>query len=149
MQTFVPSTNPAKCAEVLDRQRLGKQRVETLQLLKAIHTSSGWANHPAAKMWHGHELALVDYGLAICDEWVGNRGYKDTCRDKIKAYASVFKDSSDYYPAWWGDEAVHASHRANLLRKLPEWYGDFGWGEDPSDPYFWPGCTVRGCTKCS
>jgi len=33
MQTFVPYANFSESAKVLDRQRLGKQRVETLQVM--------------------------------------------------------------------------------------------------------------------
>jgi hypothetical protein len=25
-----------------------------------------------------------------------------------------------------------------LLRKSPEWYGQFGWSENPETPYVWP-----------
>jgi hypothetical protein len=41
-------------------------------------------------------------------------------------------------PSWWGDDAVHASHRSNLLRKLPEHYSRFGWSEPCDLPYVWP-----------
>lgn len=36
MQTFLPYEDFNQSTAVLDRQRLGKQRVEALQLLKAI-----------------------------------------------------------------------------------------------------------------
>lgn len=36
MQTFLPYPDFAESASVLDRQRLGKQRVETLQVMKAL-----------------------------------------------------------------------------------------------------------------
>jgi len=135
MQTFVPYPDIRESAIVLDRQRLGKQRVETFQLLRAISNESlGWRNHPAAKMWRGHESGLVAYGLAVCTEWI-SRGYKDTCTEKILAYGEPDENNM---PAWWGDEAVHSSHRANLLRKLPDHYRQFGWTEDPSMPYVWP-----------
>lgn len=52
VQTFLPYPDFAQSAQCLDRQRLGKQRVEVLQLLKALKgESKGWKNHPAAKMW--------------------------------------------------------------------------------------------------
>lgn len=41
-------------------------------------------------------------------------------------------------PPWLGDERVHASHRSNLLRKDPVWYGQFDWTDNPTDPYVWP-----------
>ena len=37
-----------------------------------------------------------------------------------------------------GDPAFHASHRSNLLRKDPTYYGAFGWAEDATLPYVWP-----------
>lgn len=136
MQTFVPYPSARTSALCLDRQRLGKQRVEVLQLLKALTEGGGWSNHPATKMWRGHERALVWYGLAICDEWIA-RGYKDTCKQKIAQYGLTYPDITGW-PSWWDDEAVHASHRANLLRKDPEHYGQFGWAESASLPYVWP-----------
>ena len=44
---------------------------------------------------------------------------------------------SPVLPPWWGDERVHASHRATLLRKDPDWYGVRLSG-DPELPMFWP-----------
>lgn len=147
MQTFLPFADFAASARVLDRQRLGKQRVEVLQLLKALAgETKGWANHPACLMWLGHEGRLVYYGLAICNEWV-ERGYKDTCAGKIAEIGLRFNASSSYTPAWMGDEAFHSSHRAVLLGKDPEHYGQFGWAETPAvpdakgsykDTYVWP-----------
>ena len=51
MQTFLPYDDFVKSAKVLDYRRLGKQRVEAMQLLKAISGQGGWRNHPAALMW--------------------------------------------------------------------------------------------------
>ena len=39
MQTFLPYKNFYECAKVLDQKRLGKQRVEVLQLLNSINAS--------------------------------------------------------------------------------------------------------------
>lgn len=107
-----------------------------MQLLKALANGGGWSNHPAAKMWRGHERALIWYGMAVCDEWL-SRGYKDTCRDKIMAYADTVPDLTGW-PEWWGQEDVHASHRSNLLRKAPDHYGQYGWTEHDDLPYVWP-----------
>lgn len=135
MQTFAPSDILTESAAVLDRARLGKQRVETFQLLRVNSGQvSGWFNHPAARMWRGHDAGLIAYGVAICNEWL-IRGYKDTCLDKILSFGDP--DVNDM-PEWWGDERVHSSHRANLLRKMPEHYSQFGWTENPEMPYFWP-----------
>lgn len=134
MQTFLPYGN-LESVKYLDRQRLGKQRVETFQILQALHgETKGWVNHPATRMWRGYENALVHYGLAVCAEWV-SRGYKDTMTDRIAAYGS-----SKFYlfPDWFGNEDFHAAHRSNLLKKDPDHYRQF-WPDEPDDlPYIWP-----------
>lgn len=135
MQTFLPYESFEESARVLDRQRLGKQRVEVLQLLKTLHEGGGWSNHPAARMWRGNESFLIAYGIHACAEWK-RRGYKDTCMAKIAAYADLF--SCDKRPAWLGDAAFHRSHQSNLLRKLPEHYGPLFPGVPNDLPYVWP-----------
>jgi hypothetical protein len=134
MQTFVPHPDCATSAKRLDRARLGKQRVECLQILKALQDPNyGWQNHPAVNMWRGHEKFLGWYGICVCEEWLG-RGYKDTCKEKI---LNLVKPSADFQPVWWGKE-IHASHRKVLLAKNPDWYSQWGWTEKPSLDYYWP-----------
>lgn len=125
----------AHCAAVLDRQRLGKQRVECLQILNAIaDPSKGWQNHPATRMWREHPNGLAAYAVTIIDTWIGY-GYKDTCRDKVTA---LFAPDPDDMPGWWGRDDVMLSHRSNLMRKMPAHYGQF-YGSVPDDlPYVWP-----------
>lgn len=151
MQTFLPYPDFELSAKCLDYRRLGKQRVEVLQLLTALITgpiklvklgdgqikrATPWYNHPAAKMWRGYENALVSYGLSICQEWI-DRGYNDTCSDKIESFWMTMSDNQDQ-PPWLGDEDFHAAHRSNLLRKDPVHYGQFGWSEPNDLPYIWP-----------
>lgn len=140
MQTFLPYMDFVQTARCLDRRRLGKQRVEALQLLGAIHKGNGgWANHPAARMWSGYEGALILYGHEICLEWQ-DRGYKDTCDAKILEFELVFDVDCTLapMPPWWGDPAFHLSHKSNLVRKMPEHYGKL-WSDVPNDlPYVWP-----------
>ncbi len=40
-------------------------------------------------------------------------------------------------PSWWGDSELHATHRANLLRKDADYYSRFGWSEMPRNGYLW------------
>lgn len=135
MQTFLPDPSFALSARYLDRQRLGKQRVEVLQLLRALHgETKGWANHPAAKMWRGYEQILVQYGISVCGEWIG-RGYTDTCLPKIAAYE---REVARVAPPWLGNFAFHEAHRSNLVRKLPEHYRPLFPGVPDDLPYVWP-----------
>lgn len=139
MQTFIPYGDDFTAnAKVLDRQRLGKQRVEGLQILNTLTgVSTGWRNHPAVKAWVNHEELLAHYVFAMCDEWTG-RGYKDTCRDKVRSLFTTIQDLADLPRfGWLVDPEVALSHRANLVRKLPEHYGVLWADIDPSTPYKW------------
>ena len=137
MQTFLAYADYDKAARVLDNRRLGKQRVESLQILKALtEPDYGWKNHPATKMWRGYEHALAEYSIAICDAWL-ERGFKDTCRGKIIQQVLKVPFNSNK-PFWLGDESIHASHRSNLLRKEPSWYSQFNWSEPDDLDYVWP-----------
>lgn len=133
MQTFLPYDNFRNSALALDRARLGKQRVECLQILNTLMgLSEGWRNHPATKMWKGYEAALWFYGQTMIGEWVA-RGYQNNM-----VLPGQFTLNDVVFPSWLGDPALHASHRSNLLRKDPNWYGQFGWREGPDLPYVWP-----------
>ena len=140
MQTFLPYPLFNKSALVLDRRRLGKQRVEVLQLLRTLHGENvGWLSHPCTKQWLGCEKALAKYGIAICEEWI-SRGYKDNCLDQITYYYVGHL----WMPPWLNYEPYHASHRAILLAKDFEHYKQWKWEEEPAEkvegryPYIWP-----------
>ena len=149
MQTFLPYRNFAHSARVLDNKRLGKQRVETMQIMHALVRLQGhndtpggtipWANHPAVKMWRGFENTLMIYQEAICAEWI-KRGFNDTCLEKTANYylgsSLVMTLTAD--PRWLGLKLFHSAHRANLLRKDPIHYGKFNWIEEPAEGYWWP-----------
>lgn len=139
MQTFLPYASFYMSARVLDNQRLGKQRVETLQIMKALHDPEyGWQNHPAVLMWRGHEDFLMEYQAAVCDEWVYQRGFRDTCLEKTRDYFRWMPDREEYSrPPWLGNHEFHLSHRSNLTRKNPEHYSQY-WTVDPTLPYIWP-----------
>lgn len=137
MQTFLPYNDFARSAEVLDRARLGKQRVEVKQIIQTLDGQSfGWRHHPAVKMWEYRTGALALYGLAMCDEWIG-RGYKDSLRSFFQARAMVSTPNELLYPDWFGWEDFHLSHQSNLVRKFPEHYVPY-FGQVPSVPYVWP-----------
>jgi len=139
MQTFLPYEDFDKSAQSLDRQRLGKQRVETMQIMNAIlDPDYGWQNHPAVNMWRGHLISLMDYQFAVCSEWV-NRGYKDTCLEKTFALVDQYSpDIRIGKPKWVGNYEFHISHQSNLLRKLPEHYSKYFVNVPDDLPYIWP-----------
>lgn len=141
MQTFLPFECFQSSAKVLDQKRLGKQRVEVIQLLNSIKKVKnnepvrGWKNHPCRKMWHDYSNALVTYGIAVCNEW-RERGYNDTCLDKINAHYN--EDEELTMPKWLGDEKLHLSHKSMLVQKDTLFYGSL-WPTVPRDlDYVWP-----------
>jgi hypothetical protein len=149
MQTFLPYAEFDATARVLDKRRLGKQRVETIQVLRALTVAGyGWRHHPAAKMWTGYEEALVRYGLDICAVWCES-GNADTCAGTLVADLTRGTDlptprlqadlaAAGELPPWLGDEAFHRSHQSALLRKDPAHYGPIFKGIPDDLPYVWP-----------
>lgn len=132
VNTFLPYSDFKRSAEVLDYKRLGKQRVEAWQILSALRgQTKGWVNHPATKMWRGHERSLCEYGIAICDEWI-NRGYKDSMRERFIAIYSELPTCEN--PIWLGDNLVHEGYQSNLMAKNPTHY-KFRVMKDI--PYYW------------
>jgi hypothetical protein len=146
VQTFLPYADYQRSAQVLDRQRLGKQRVEVLQILNALHEVNAvpgkpipWGNHPVTRMWRGYEPQLAEYGITMCEEWI-NRGYRDSTKSKIEWHLDM-ASSGDFTlekPRWFGDPVFHDAHKSNLLRKDPEYYGQFGWTVPNDLPYIYP-----------
>ena len=135
MQTFLPYASFEESARVLDSRRLGKQRVEALQIMKGLFIPDyPWKKHPAVIMWRGYEDALMQYYDAMVIEWK-RRGYNNTMELTHMEGATL--------PPWIGYAPFHASHRSNLLRKDPAWYGKFGWTEKDNLPYVWPSKMVE------
>lgn len=158
MQTFLPHPDFMQSAYALDNKRLGKQRVEAIQILNVLQgvdmqgnpkDHKGWVNHPAVLMWKGYELALLKYGTAMCSAWI-ERGFKDSIRDIFFERSNEFDwnvHTRIIAPHWLGIEKFHHSHIANLIRKDPEYYSltfgtmfgfDFVKSIDINTPYWWP-----------
>lgn len=145
MQTFLPYPDFAATAAVLDPRRLGKQRVEALQVLRALFVPGyGWRHHSVVKMWAGYQEALVCYGLEICAAWRVT-GRADTVAATLREqHARPVRGqqalaAAGELPAWLGWEPLHRSHRSALLRKDPAYYRPRFGPDVPADlPYQWP-----------
>jgi hypothetical protein len=137
MNTFLPYGSDFEAtAKCLDRQRLGKQRVECKQILLALFGEKrGWREHLATEMWEGYCDALVEYGYQICSEWI-IRGYNDNLIDfflnyRVEKYELI-------YPPWINDPRFINSHRSRLLQKDYNHYSQFGWDVPLTLNYWWP-----------
>ncbi len=148
MQTFLPYPSFADSARVLDQARLGKQRVETLQILRALLVPTyGWQRHPAVLMWRGHVPALAAYGLAMTEAW-RQGGRADTVFDQVAEFAPDVVGrpqealaADGLLPAWLGDAALHQSHRSKLIAKDPDHYRPLFPGTPEGLEYVWPGAS--------
>jgi hypothetical protein len=148
VQTFLPYADFERSARALDTRRLGKQRVECIQVVRGLVVEGyGWRHHPAVKMWRGHLEALGRYGLTCCEVWL-ERGFGDTCAatiaadlatagvERIRTQAELAQAGA--LPDWLGDEEFHRSHRSSLVRKDPDHYRA-QFPDVPDDlPYVWP-----------
>jgi hypothetical protein len=148
MQTFTPYNDFEATARALDTKRLGKQRVEVIQIVRALTVPGyAWASHPAVLMWKGYEEALGRYGLTMCDVWT-ERGFGDTCAETItEDLRSIGVDSIRSYdelasagalPVWLFNPDVHRSHQSALVRKDPEHYRRFFPDVADDIAYVWP-----------
>lgn len=139
MQTFLPLPDYYESMKSLDKSRLGNQVWrEGMTLIRG-----GWPNHPANKMWKGHEYHLGLYLLAGIKVLSERGKFYHTIEQKILNEMSKFTNTGP--PLWVGDDRLHSSHRKALLYKNFEWYKQFGWKELPDVPnengrlnYYWP-----------
>ena len=148
MQTFLPYADFERSARSLDLKRLGKQRVECIQVLRGLTRSDyGWRHHPAVLMWKGHEEALGRYGFTMCQVWT-ERGFADTCASTIgadlrEAGVHTVRTQPELaavgaLPSWLGAPEFHRSHQSALVRKDPEHYRPL-FPDVPDDlEYWWP-----------
>jgi hypothetical protein len=81
-------------------------------------------------MWRGYEEALEHYLLLNVSLWQ-SMGYSNNI-DVAYTPKHLIK-----FPDWLGGP-IHATHRAALLWKDPDWYEQFGWIEKPVMDYYWP-----------
>ncbi|MFB6483436.1 MSMEG_6728 family protein [Streptomyces virginiae] len=150
MQTFLPFPSFDASAEVLDARRLGKQRVEAVQVLRGLVVPGyGWRRHPAVRMWVGYEEALVRYGLEICGAWTA-QGHADTCAVTLVEDFGAWRPGGTAprtqerlaadgdLPPWLGAPDFHRSHQSALVRKAPAFYRDRFPGVPDDLPYVWP-----------
>jgi len=133
MQIFLPEKSFTESAKVLDQKRLVKQLLEGRQILTVLageSPSGAWRNHPAVKMFAGHEFTLMNY-LAEIRKEMSNRGYKwqnnwDVIQD---TYKRNFKGVTSKDPEWMQNGItlfkVNTTHRGRLWQKDPIHYEQY------------------------
>lgn len=135
MNTFLPLPDFKQSVQCIDNKRLWKQVLESDGIIKIIvGYNKGYRNHPIVKMWEGYTDALVCYRNECVREWLKRRLFFG---DTMYTFDTIETPKQSSKPPWLGDERLHSSHRAALLKKNYEWYSQFGWKETPEINYWW------------
>ncbi len=144
MQTFLPDMNVSKAIDMLDNKRLGKQRVEAIQIASCLlEKETRWKNHPAVLMWKGYEDYLVLLYLNTTIETFGKRGFKNyKCLEHYKRLKKLVNPKNIKRPPWYNENFV-LSHQSNLLRKNKDYYSKYFNVRDDL-PYIWYVKKVEG-----
>ena len=130
MQVYRPYIDHGRSAEFLDDLRLGRQRVETKQVILAIlrklgilrDGKTGWLNHPIVLMYFNNGRPYLDdlvrYFYAVVDEWV-RRGFVNNI--SLNDIESLIKYVNYEYgtPV---SEVMAREYRRVLLLKDPCYY---------------------------
>jgi hypothetical protein len=91
------------------------------------------------EMWEGHEPQLCEYALVLVGNWE-RRKLVGSYRTEFERHME-WATSGDFNmakPDWFGDEQVHLSHKAALIRMEPTFYAALFPGVDPAMQMVWP-----------
>jgi hypothetical protein len=140
--TYLPYPDFYRSVSVLDDDLLDEQRLGTVWLLESLLFERPWEDdvwEPTADMWRGYEISLFHLQMAISGEWRlrGLDEDEDTLsrsgaimvEGELARYVTRHEDgrlivaiSAKEDPPWFGDSAIHRSHRAALVRHNPGYY---------------------------
>jgi len=139
MITFITDRDPNVTAKLLDSKRLGKQRIEALQILNSLVGISKPSNHPAFKMWKGYEgYLLYAYIPAIMNEWK-RRGYSNTlCDIRVEELKKIVPMPEKLEQPEWFGEKVFITHKSRLIQKNREYYKHLFPDVPENLAYYWP-----------
>lgn len=104
--------------------------MEGRQILSALAgETKGWRNHPATRMFAGHETTLFRYLFSIADA-MAMRGYKYENNWQVitHTFQTKFGWTRVVEPDWMLDDRfnkVITTHRANLYLKAPHLYPQY------------------------
>lgn len=150
MNTFLPVADFEACAYLLDLQRLRRQISECKWIIDALtnrpnSSISSRGMHPVFKLWTS-ELTRLPYIWHLRQYQLQMaRVYRQLShKSHVDSLACGWIDTEYLRPSFnlvW-PEKVHASHRANLIRKDPSYYRlMFGTLNipipDPAEGYAW------------
>ena len=139
MQTFLPHMNIVTAINILDNKRLGKQRVEAIQIASCLlEKETRWKNHPAVLMWKGYEAYLVFFYIFITISAFASRGFRnEKCLIHYARLSKLVSRTNLKRPPWYNERFVKA-HQSNLVRKNKEYYSKHFPNVKNDLEYIWP-----------
>ncbi len=152
MLFLLPEEDIVKSIKCLDYTVLDQTIVSTTKLMKILAGNKAeprMAERPYVAMWRYYPGWLADYLRCMHINWrhrfgVTHRIYKLS----HSYYGSLFPEQvEELYPYWLGDEKLHKSHQAWLLRKNYLYYAQHGWDVDVDTPEYWPEMPVLGAAN--
>lgn len=146
MQTFLVKKSYHESLKLMDNNRLVNQFEEAMHLLRVnFGLTDGYASHPAGKMWRGYEHALISYADYCLHERPRRFGNPRQKADGVSASTRLAELRGSQwplpafeYPPWRHDLDFYRSHRSNLIRKDPGFYGPLFPNTPRLMPYLWP-----------
>lgn len=161
---FIIVPNIQLTADMMDKKRIGKQRIEVKQIIDILEEidkngsskSKSRVSHPAIKSWIGYTNHLKVYFNIIVRKWI-SYGFKNNYElydiderpynivpcifDGKTASYDISKFNQYSFPFWVSFPPFYMSHQASLCRKDPLHYR--GLLRDELKPflnngYFWP-----------
>lgn len=125
MQIYVPYPDLKQCVTCLDTDLLHYQ--VTRDMLNIARKR--WPNNELAVAWKNSTFFLCEYAYLAIDELAHRGKFLANAFDKYHEIQIKLIDKGP--PSWWGDQTVHAAHRAELLRMNSTHYTQYGWQHSP------------------
>lgn len=126
MQTWITDKDFYKSASNLNRQHLQAQIYKAIHILaslldvndKLVKPKKNVKNHPASKLWVGHEKKLLEYiWVHLVWEWMHERGFNSEKNFRnYKFLLGILKECDKNVPSWVTDELIQ-THRSVLIQK--------------------------------
>jgi Pyrimidine dimer DNA glycosylase len=141
MITYLPQIGYMDSASRLSNKALAKQ-CDTALLIATILDDPDLPgqDHPAVRMWRGHERQLISYGLAMCHDLRITRKIDTDAWIQLGKLATELREAKydNSVPPWHKDLWIHRSHRSELVRRYPKRHKD-DWPNTPQNmPILWP-----------
>lgn len=140
---FLPYPDYQKTAAALAEVTLNHEIFAICELMECVHQTERSqevdVDSRLLSAWQGHEVSLIELGLTCLDEFA-KRGKQLLIRERMAWHmdCATSGEFSMEKPAWVGDDDIHTSHKAKLIRDVPEYYLEKFPGVDANLSVVWP-----------